>query len=290
MTGEQASQERISFWVRFASQELENRFREHIRHQELRQMYASVAGGVFVAAVFVASDRAVVGEAASQYLLIVRLAFLAVSCVTILLLQRSLTAALRSWILFGWVLCGVATSGIVASTRSSEYFAGQVVVSNFILMLVYTVVPLLVPMQVVAALLLTANDIWLLMTRHGDLNPVVRRAMLTVYLLTNLVGAFTSHSRNHLKREQFLLLEREKRLNAELEDALDEVRTLRGILPICSNCRKICNEKGAWEPLDSYVRSHSQAEFSHGICPDCLKPMLSELGEDIGAPQKGVEY
>lgn len=62
--------------------------------------------------------------------------------------------------------------------------------------------------------------------------------------------------------------EREK-LIAELQDALTQVKTLRGLLPICSCCKKIRDDQGYWTAVEVYVMAHSQAEFTHGICPDC---------------------
>jgi len=62
----------------------------------------------------------------------------------------------------------------------------------------------------------------------------------------------------------------------ELRKALDEVKTLRGILPICSNCMKIRDDKGYWTQLEEYIGQHSEADFSHGICPDCLEKLYGQ--------------
>ncbi|MBN1295352.1 response regulator [bacterium] len=59
----------------------------------------------------------------------------------------------------------------------------------------------------------------------------------------------------------------------ELSQALAEIKTLRGILPICANCHKIRDDKGYWKKVEVYIRDHSEAEFSHGICPDCMKKL-----------------
>lgn len=59
--------------------------------------------------------------------------------------------------------------------------------------------------------------------------------------------------------------------NQELMAALEEIRTLRGILPICMHCKQIRDEKGAWVRLEKYVQEHSHAEFTHGVCPACVK-------------------
>lgn len=62
----------------------------------------------------------------------------------------------------------------------------------------------------------------------------------------------------------------QQQLIAELEDALSRVRTLSGLLPICSWCKKVRDDRGYWRAVEAYIEEHSQAEFTHGICPDCL--------------------
>ena len=57
----------------------------------------------------------------------------------------------------------------------------------------------------------------------------------------------------------------------KLQDALAEIKTLRGILPLCSYCNKIRDDKGYWEQVDIYIRKYSEADISHSICPECLK-------------------
>lgn len=62
----------------------------------------------------------------------------------------------------------------------------------------------------------------------------------------------------------------------ELEDALSQVRKLQGLLPICSYCKKIRDEKNYWQRVDSYLSEHSDVVFSHGICPDCYELVALE--------------
>jgi len=61
-----------------------------------------------------------------------------------------------------------------------------------------------------------------------------------------------------------------RRVSTALAIALESVKTLRGLLPICSYCKGVRNDQGYWEQIDRYVQSHSEAQFTHGICPDCL--------------------
>jgi len=64
--------------------------------------------------------------------------------------------------------------------------------------------------------------------------------------------------------------------NELLQKRLDEIKQLRGILPICANCKKIRNDKGYWEMIEKYIGEHSDAEFSHGLCPVCAKSLYPE--------------
>jgi sigma-B regulation protein RsbU (phosphoserine phosphatase) len=66
----------------------------------------------------------------------------------------------------------------------------------------------------------------------------------------------------------------------ELRQALDQIKTLRGIVPICANCKKIRDDQGYWNQVEVYVRDHTEAEFSHSICPDCVKELYPEFIHD----------
>ncbi len=65
--------------------------------------------------------------------------------------------------------------------------------------------------------------------------------------------------------------------NDKLQGAMAEIKQLRGIIPICANCKKIRDEKGDWQQVEVYVRDHSQADFSHGLCPECITRLYPDL-------------
>lgn len=67
----------------------------------------------------------------------------------------------------------------------------------------------------------------------------------------------------------------------DLQDAIENMKILRGLLPICASCKKIKNDKGYWQQIEVYVRDHSEAEFSHGYCPDCGAKALEEIDQFI---------
>ena len=82
-----------------------------------------------------------------------------------------------------------------------------------------------------------------------------------------------------IKRAEDALREREKeqrKLISELEKALAEIRTLKGLIPICASCKKIRDDEGFWHQLEVYIGKHTDAVFSHGICPECAEELYPE--------------
>ena len=82
-----------------------------------------------------------------------------------------------------------------------------------------------------------------------------------------------------LRRSIRYAIERQK-LSTQLKQSMKEINTLRGFLPICANCKKIRDDRGYWTQIETYISMHSEAEFSHGICPECvIKLYGSNIGE-----------
>jgi PAS domain S-box-containing protein len=73
-------------------------------------------------------------------------------------------------------------------------------------------------------------------------------------------------------KEEALIKERDK-----LQDAIAQIKKLSGMLPICSSCKKIRDDNGYWNQIESYIRHHSEAQFSHGICPECVKKLYPDI-------------
>ena len=90
---------------------------------------------------------------------------------------------------------------------------------------------------------------------------------------------FVLSSISDITERKWAEAEREK-LIQELQDALASVKQLSGMLPICASCKKIRDDKGYWNQIEGYIREHSEAEFSHGICPDCMKKLYPDYAEE----------
>jgi len=89
---------------------------------------------------------------------------------------------------------------------------------------------------------------------------------------------------NQLELKNSQLHEQNKQLEkrqAELQQALENIKTLQGLIPICAKCKNVRDDDGFWEQVESYITKHSDAIFSHSICPDCGKKLYPELWSDI---------
>ncbi len=81
--------------------------------------------------------------------------------------------------------------------------------------------------------------------------------------------------KNHIKLKNALLEQR--KLIQELKEAVSRIQTLNGLLPMCANCKKIRDDKGYWNQVEQYLREHSNADFTHSICPDCVKKLYPKI-------------
>jgi len=119
--------------------------------------------------------------------------------------------------------------------------------------------------------------------RKQQLDKLLSRSSTLVFFIA--LGLFLSiivilfiENKSISKRNQ-VEKEREK-LIAELQHAVTEIKTLSGLLPICSGCKKIRDDKGYWKQIEFYIRDHSEAEFTHSMCPICAKKFYPELFQE----------
>ncbi|MEJ2696997.1 MAG: hypothetical protein P8013_10150 [Candidatus Sulfobium sp.] len=109
-------------------------------------------------------------------------------------------------------------------------------------------------------------DLWTLFLR-------ISFYLIVVFLLSGLKESF----------------EEQRRLVSELKKALNEIKTLSGFLPICASCKKIRDDRGYWYEVEKYVSEHSDAQFSHGLCPDCAEKLYPEYFKKEEAARDGQQ-
>nr|WP_320131959.1 hypothetical protein [uncultured Holophaga sp.] len=141
--------------------------------------------------------------------------------------------------------------------------------------------------------------------RHRIINPIISPILVTIAIiyLARAIGFFLlppgpgrylapssfqgalvlAYLFGHTGLPAGLLILNANRLEIELSRSIQECRVLRGVIPICAYCKKIRDDQGAWDQVEAYLHTHSEATFSHGICPDCLEKERRALCQ---APQE----
>ncbi len=98
--------------------------------------------------------------------------------------------------------------------------------------------------------------------------PITEQQCNLFRMFSTSVGYLVTRKRNDLEREQLI---------SELQDALSQIKTLSGLIPICAACKKVRDDKGYWSQVEEYIHAHSSAEFTHSICPECMEKLYPEI-------------
>lgn len=110
-----------------------------------------------------------------------------------------------------------------------------------------------------------------------DEGPFLKEERLLIDAVAERLGKITERKMADVEREKLI---------ARLSEALENIKTLKGLIPICASCKKIRNDTGYWEQIEKYILEHSDVEFSHSICPECAKKIYPELYDANGKPKQ----
>ena len=105
---------------------------------------------------------------------------------------------------------------------------------------------------------------------HIKISPLFSHNKLDAFIF--IIRDITERKEREQEREKLII---------ELSTALDKIKTLEGLIPICASCKKIRTDDGYWEEVEIYVRNHTKADFTHGLCPSCTKDMYPEIYEKL---------
>ncbi len=236
--------------------------------RRIRLVMGVVAAGFLV---YIWNDYHFTGPGENFWtLLAFRLGVILLSLLSVVKLRGNVTLRAFNLTVLSWSLFSSLALLYVDSTRPEEY-AGHTVADVMMVLLTYLALPLPLAWQVFSAGLFSCAmlimGLWL---RPWPDEPTTLAA-LTSLLTSNILGAGISSELQLWRRRQFVTLCRERELSTSLEKALHEVKTLRGILPICMHCKKIRDDSGYWQQVEQYVTENTDAQFSHSLCPDCMQ-------------------
>jgi len=194
-------------------------------------------------------------------------------------LQRRSSVRYFENLVFVWalqLLAGVVAANAMLPADYTIHLGWDILLT----LAVYTVLPLGLERQLLAAAMMTLGDLALFLGWKDLAAPGALSDVALVFACANLVGAITAWQMHRASRLQYAALMREKAALVDLQQAMDEIRTLRGIIPICASCKQVRTDAGDWKQVEAYVRDHSHADFSHGLCPTCATTIYGEYADE----------
>jgi hypothetical protein len=267
----------VDNWRRFRSVELESRYRQQQAPYDTLQSTIFLTIILLTTIALTLADYRLFGfSSLFWWLAIIRAGFAGVSLSIIARLQRGLAPAMLHRTVLIWSLLLVVYNIFIASTRPPGYLT-QAVLNVFLVLMCYLLLPLPLVLQTIPAVLMSLGNIALVVWLNSPADQLTSVAIIGAFVVVNVLGALTARQVHYWKRQQFIAMLRQTELRAELEQALAEIKTLRGILPICSHCKRVRDDSGYWQQVEVYVRDRSYAEFSHSICPTCIQAHYGEL-------------
>jgi len=247
-------------------------FRRKYLRQDLRLSIGCVLAAIVGAALFLVHDYALFGTSAQFFsLLCLRGTVIFVSLAASLLLHRCSSPQAADRILFCWCLLLAAGHAYSLTTRPTGFVWHPLMC----IAMVYCLIPLPLKKQLLIAvpfsIAIFALEICL------GLSVLSLLPLAGAFLLINAIGALASWHFNRRRRQVYRAWMQETRLRQQLEQALAEVKTLRGLLSICAWCKRIRDED-QWVQIEEYVKEHNLANITHGICPHCVREQVGKQG------------
>ncbi len=258
--------------LRFGDDTVETAYRDETLKRTLGFCRFTWVLTIFLAAVFGLLDHSQFGD----HIATARLARIAIILASIVLLGATFTPRLRPlleansalYILLTGAFCTVLVA-LDDRTVASPYFTGLI----FIFTGIYTTVGIGFR-YILYSIVITAG---LFLLTVGFLAPVSTE-LLVVYsfFMTGAAVAFSyaAYIAERVSRERFAKAE-------QLRMTVREVKQLSGMLPICASCKKVRDDKGYWKQIESYITEHSDAIFSHGVCPECAEELYPEFADEV---------
>lgn len=264
--------------ARFESEETERRYRQALLSSDKKKITIVYILMILCSLAFMYTDFMLPDRKWLVYLLITRIISVVASLAVIGICWKAASEKTVDYVLLAAMFLYSLFFSFCSFTRPADYYFYLLldVISIFVF---YLYVPTVLIFQMTAATFFTLSE-WSLFYYLKDSPGVAANLALGVAFVTsNLFGFFASRSHHFSSRKMFCSWITEKELREKYEEAISRIKTLSGLLPICASCKKIRDDKGYWNHIENYIREHSEAEFTHGLCPDCIEKLYPGLSE-----------
>jgi len=261
----------------FQSKEFEHSYRQQNLDQDKRQAKFILIITAVAIALFIFSDYKLFDHSWMFYkLLIARSLFILFVFILTVSLRKLVDESIFDILILVFILFLSGLVFYINISRPPDYLS-HAIADIVVLLAVYFLLPNRFIYQIISASIFTAGNIIIIINFRSSHALLGNNVIIASYLFINILGAVAARQGHSNKRAQFELYISERKLKEEIQIALDEIITLRGIIPICSYCKQIRDDQGYWNQLEGYIQKHSLAKFSHGICPNCSKELYPEI-------------
>ena len=263
----------IRNWGRFASPEMESAYQAAELPSELKRARFLLCLTAFGVLLFLYHDYATFGLSTGLYIINgLRFAFFACVGLALLSLRPPATAQkLEIWMI---VACTLLALGVLFAYASRPIERMNHAAAILLTLTFAMMVPMRFGYRVIASSTFAAASCLVLFSKRPEF--FIGSAVVIITGFSVALGLTTAASMNRVQRQRFAAHQNEIQLRLKLESASAEIKTLRGMLPICAACKKIRQDDGIWRQIEAYLREHTEAQFTHGICPDCRARLYSE--------------
>jgi len=230
---------------------------------------------------FIPTDYRMHGTSSTFYLLLMlRTWQIALGIAVAVVIRRNDNRKIYNYLICIFWLSTLSAILIVNTTRPTEYSI-HFVVDIMALLFSYMLIPNRLIYQLVPAVIFTVLSVnYFLFYKHIQ-GPNEMQLAMTAYIMVNVIGIVTSWRSNAERRKRYLILTELQHTNQHLEKALAEIKTLQGIVPICAKCKRIRDDKGYWNQLEEFMSTKLDAEFTHSLCPDCMRELYPEVADKV---------
>ncbi len=259
-----------NFVGEFADKDLEREYRRTRLPSGARQLLLLMVIVLPANAIWLISDYNVSANGPSFTLMLLVRATIIV-CGALLVLAGFRTKSPPSFDFYVILAAVVSIGGVFFFdlTRPNDYF-GHYTIDILAIVALYFAAPL--PLRLQGLCAITYSVVILAFYFEYKVTEHVALYNFTIPLsvaLATVIGFLASRSLAIRSRNEYFLLGRERRARSQLQSALDNIKTLSGLLPICASCKKIRDDKGYWNHVEAYFAERSDVVFTHGLCPDC---------------------
>ncbi len=264
------------FSASFISEQTELLYRNTFLVSDRRQVIFGLLLFCIPSLVFIYSDYILFDYSAKFYsLLFVRCAIIILVCINIIFVLKSKNIQAKDNLVFASIMLLACAILYINLSRPANYFQ-HATFDILIVFSLYWIIPNRLFLQIIPAVTISLLNIYVFVFHKDSPSNLVAMIFWFSYGFVNIIGPWTSWNMHIFRRRQFAMQLEQVALTEKLQLANDEIRTLQGILPLCSGCKKIRDDKGYWSQLDAYIEANTDTQFSHGMCASCIETLYGK--------------